>query len=160
MDANCLNDISDDETYHSYLRSTKTKSHSKGSTGEGEVRRDVWSGRSHKESSVVMDKWGEATNLRGKGTLIMPLSEPENSPSGPIRMPSMPPEDIRDDEHPLRQHPTRDSEGHILMHAAPTGSGATENTISMDLKTQKSSFVNKTTGVCYQCINTIYCPTY
>ena len=146
----CTSDSSDEEAYHSNPSSTKAKIHSKTpSTGEEEFRKDAWPGRSLTESIVVMEQWGEA-----------PMSEPGISTPRCTRTPLLSPEDILNYQTLLRKHPTRNSEGHILIQTAPTGSCAAENTIPMALKTTRSSFVNKSTGVCYQFTTTLHCPSY
>lgn len=153
---NCSCHVNDDETYRSNPSNGIAKAKSKGSsTSDEELRRDPWSGQSHNELSVTTDRLVEATNPKGKKALMMPLPGLGRTTSKPTHMPSFLPRGIRDSEHSLRQHPTRNSEGHILICAAPTGSSATANTVSMTLKTKRSSFAIKTTEVCYQSITTL-----
>ena len=99
---NCSCNVSDDETYHSNPSNARAKAKSKASsTSDGELRRDPWSGQSHNELSVTVDKLVEATNHRGERTLMMPLPGLERAVSEPTHMPLSLPKDIRHREHSL-----------------------------------------------------------
>ena len=65
------------------------------------------------------------------------------------------PEDIPNDEHSLRQHPTRNRGGDLLLHAAPTGSIASTHVTPLVLKTKDWPIIIETAKVCPEAITTL-----
>lgn len=62
---------------------------------------------------------------------VMKLSGKEKTISETTLTPVLSPQDVPDCMHSLRQHPTKNAEGDILLYGAPTGSGVARNIVPL-----------------------------
>lgn len=157
-DTDYLYDVSDDETNPANLSNVQAKPRSNKSSADAEVNRPGLRGSdlasrlttgNLKPSAVKsMNKRLENEDADRKIAPIVNLPRREKNVSELSCKPLLRPGDIPDEVHSLRQHPTRNIEGDIIVHAAPTGSNMARDVVPLAIKAREWSIITRARKVC------------
>ncbi len=157
-DTDYLYDVSDDETTPANTSNIQAKPRSNKSGADAESSHsglrgsDLDSGliTGNLEPSAVksMNRRLENEDADRKFEAVVNLPVREKNVSKIPCKPLFGPEDIPDEVHSLRQHPTRNPEGDIIIHAAPTGSTMAEDVVPLAIKAREWSIISGARKVC------------
>ena len=157
-DTDYLYDVSDDETTPANTSNIQAIPRSKKSAADAEANHPglrgsdldsgLTTGNLRPSAVKSMNRRLENEDTDRMIAAVVKLPGRDSNVSGLSCKPLLRPEDILDEVHSLRQHPTRNPEGDIIIHAAPTGSTMAKDVVPLAVKAREWSMIIGARKVC------------